>query len=103
MAFVELIPLSRCRIGGGTFIPCDMLELAVFRFTDPDRVIVLDNACPHANGNLSGGAVHDGLVRCPWHSWEFNLDSGQCTHSDKARVRRYAAEIRNGVVWADIP
>jgi len=102
MALVELIPLSRCRVGGGTFVAVGDRELAVFRLEDPERIVVIDNSCPHASGNLSGGVVAGNVVQCPWHRWEFDLDRGVCTHSALARVRRYPVEIRDGVVWAEI-
>lgn len=102
MAFVELVPLSRCRAKGGTFVPLGDLELAIFRLDDPPRIVVIDNRCPHAGGNLSGGCVTGNIVQCPWHQWEFDLDRGVCTHSELARVRQYPVEIRDGVVWVDI-
>jgi len=102
MAYQALIPLDRCRSGGGTFVPHGTSELAVFRLADPEQVVVVDNACPHAGGNLSGGEVRGGIVTCPWHHWEFDLASGRCTHSMRARVRTYPAEVRDGVVWVDL-
>lgn|GEM_PF-483665 len=102
MALREIIELSRCELNLGTFVEVGGLELAVFRFDEPPRAVVIDNACPHASGNLSGGLVEDGIVTCPWHDWQFRLETGVCVHSDKARVRRYAAEIRDGFVWADL-
>ena len=101
MAFVELIPLSKCRRGGGVFVEHDGRELAVFRLDDPERVVVIDNACPHAGGNLSGGEVTGNIVTCKWHYWQFDLDSGSCIGSGRARVRRYRAEVRDGAVWVD--
>jgi nitrite reductase/ring-hydroxylating ferredoxin subunit len=43
-----------------------------------------------------------GVVSCPWHQWTFELDTGVCTHSPLARVRRYEAELREGVIWVEI-
>ena len=102
MPFVELIPLIQCREGRGTFVKCGGRELAVFRLGHPERVIVIDNACPHAGGNLSYGEVSGNVVTCRWHHWQFDLDTGLSTHSKRARVRRYPVEIRDGVVWADL-
>jgi len=102
MAFVELISLARCREEGGTFVECRGHELAVFRTGEPEEVIVLDNTCPHAGGNLSGGEITGRIVSCPWHHWEFDLRSGVCTHSPLARVRRYPAHVREGIVWVDL-
>jgi len=102
MALVEVIAVEQCGRGRGTFVEHDGRELAVFRLASPDRVVVIDNACPHASGNLSGGEVEGNLVRCPRHHWEFDLDRGVCTNSEHARLRRYPAEVRNGVVWVDL-
>lgn len=103
MAQVKLISLERCPIGRGVFVEHEEREFAVFRLTDPDRVVVIDNACPHASGNLAGGEVTGCVVTCPWHHWQFDLNTGQCTHSPLARVQRYPAEVRDGHVWVDLP
>ncbi len=96
----KLISVDRCRSGQGTFVVYGDRELAVFLLESPERVFVMDNACPHASGNLSGGEIRDGKVDCPWHHWEFELSTGVCTHSDRARVTCYQAHIRDGYVWA---
>ena len=103
MAFVDLIQLSECRRGGGTFVRHGDHELGVFWLTDPERIVVVDNACPHAGGSLSGGEVAGNIVTCPWHYWQFNLDTGVSLHSPRARVRRFRSEVRGGTVWADLP
>jgi 3-phenylpropionate/trans-cinnamate dioxygenase ferredoxin subunit len=33
------------------------------------------------------------LVRCPWHKWDFDIATGQCTVDPRLRVRRYAAWV----------
>ncbi len=77
-------------------------ELAVFLLADPPRVRVIDNACPHAGGNLSGGDVAGEVVTCLLHDWQFDLRTGICVHSARARVRSYPSELRGEAVWADL-
>ncbi len=103
MAMVKLIPLAQCRLGGGTFVEHGGRELAVFRLSDPERIYVMDNACPHSGGNLSGGSVESEIVTCRQHEWKFELSTGVCTESNRARVRTYSVEVREGVVWVDLP
>jgi nitrite reductase/ring-hydroxylating ferredoxin subunit len=100
---VRLLPVNRCRADAGTFVAHDGFELAVFLLTETQRVVVVDNTCPHSGGNLSGGEVQDSVVTCPWHQWKFDLNTGVCTDSARARVRTYPAEIRDGFVWAELP
>ena len=103
MAYVKLVEVLRCSVGRGTFVEHAGRELAVFRFDASPQVVVIDNACPHSSGNLSGGEVRGSVVVCPWHQWEFDLTTGVCVDSPKARVARYPAEVRDGFVYADIP
>ena len=98
----RLVEWDRIPVGRGVFVPCQDKELAVFRLADPDRVFVIDNACPHSGGNLSGGQACGTTVSCPVHQWTFDLRSGLCVDSPKARVRVYRCEIRDGIVYADL-
>jgi len=103
LPFMPLVQLDRCPAGTGVFVAAGGHELAVFRLGDPDRVVVIDNACPHSSGNLAAGSVEGNVVTCPLHKWKFDLDRGVCTHSDLARVTQYRTEIRDAVIWADLP
>ncbi|MCC7196522.1 MAG: Rieske (2Fe-2S) protein [Gemmatimonadaceae bacterium] len=102
MALTPLISLNRCQPGRGTFVEIAGREIAVFVLGQPPTPHVIDNACPHANGNLSAGACTAEVVACPWHDWRFDLRTGACVDSPKVRVRRYKAEIRDGEVWVDL-
>lgn len=101
MGFEKLIAVAQCQAGAGTFVAHGGRELAVFVLDGPRRVLVVDNACPHAGGNLSGGTVEGHVVNCPWHHWRFDLGTGVCVNSSLARVPTYPAEIRDGAVWFD--
>ncbi len=102
MAFVKLIELERCRRGRGTFVACGERELAVFLLGSDEQVVVIDNACPHASGNLAEGDMSGTVVTCPWHDWDFDLSTGLCVDSERARVRRYAVEVRDACVFVDV-
>jgi 3-phenylpropionate/trans-cinnamate dioxygenase ferredoxin subunit len=59
------------------------------------RVHVLDNQCLHVGSPLDGGPVVDGAVRCPWHGWMYDLESGslRTMFGDRDGVRTYAARV----------
>ena len=99
---VPLIECRRCPAGRGAFIAHGDRELAVFHLTDPPRFVVTDNSCPHASGNLSGGEIVEGAIECPWHQWRFSLSTGFCVESDRARVRVYRSEVREGTLFVDL-
>jgi nitrite reductase/ring-hydroxylating ferredoxin subunit len=72
----------------------------------------LADRCPHRGAPLcSSGQVVNAvegvgaearvtrersLVRCPWHKWDFEIASGQCTADARLRVRRYAVRVDGG-------
>ena len=105
--WTRLIDLDRLNPPpAGTFVSVDGRELAVFALADPHGIVVIDNACPHAHGNLSGGTLEGTVLECPWHQWRFDLTRGVCLHSDAVRVRKYPTRIRKGALFArlgDLP
>ena len=52
-------------------------EIALFKHKG--KVCALYAHCPHQGGPLDeGGITDDGMVTCPWHGWEFNVENGEC-------------------------
>ena len=98
----RLVALSSCRSDEGTFVEFAGRELAVFRLTSPPGVYVLDNACPHASGNLAAGRVKAGVVTCPWHAWRFRLCDGRSAQGSVARVHTYPVEIRGDDIYINL-
>jgi len=75
-------------------------ELAGRRF----RLIELDGeliphgvVCPHSLGPLDESAVEDGVIRCPWHGYRFDVRTGQaCDHAGIRLARPPRIEIDEG-------
>ncbi len=59
--------------------------------------------CPHENGPLGKGHVHDGKLYCPVHHWPWDLRTGLTDPKlPQLRLRIYACEVRDGQVFADV-
>ena len=39
---------------------------------------LIDRVCPHAGGDLARGKVVANRIRCPTHSYLFDLETGSC-------------------------
>lgn len=50
------------------------------------RLSALDNICPHRNGPLGQGWLEGDAVVCPWHSWSFDLATGDALPPDHGQV-----------------
>ena len=58
----------------------------------------LDNRCPHQGGPLGEGSIENGWLRCPWHGWEFDLETGDMVADRKFRLKKYdVAEKDDGI------
>ena len=61
----------------------------------------LSNRCPHQGGPLGEGTIEQGLLRCPWHGYDYCPLDGASEFGDS--VPSYAVEIRDGGVWVGVP
>ena len=81
-------------------------ELALFR-TRTGAARVLSAYCPHLGAHLAeGGRVVGETIRCPFHAWHYDGESGRCVkipYSErippKARVRKWDVCERNGMIF----
>ncbi|HSK17120.1 MAG TPA: Rieske (2Fe-2S) protein [Gaiellaceae bacterium] len=70
------------------------------------------NRCPHHGGPLCLGSVQERvegapggyalagrrILRCPWHGWEFDLETGACADDPSLRAAVYPARVEDGRV-----
>jgi len=42
------------------------------------EIHAFQDVCPHAGWRLSDGEIVDGLLECPGHGMQFELDTGRC-------------------------
>jgi nitrite reductase (NADH) small subunit len=62
----------------------------------------LDNWCPHRRGPLGQGWIESQSVVCPWHSWAFNLKTGQADPPERDRVDVFPLRIEGEDVQIDL-
>ncbi len=70
---------------GARCVKSGEMSIAIFRTAD-DRVFALEDKCPHNNGPLSQGIVHDGCVTCPLHNWVISLETGKAQGADEGQT-----------------
>ncbi len=61
----------------------------------------LDNKCPHQGGPLGEGSIENGLLRCPWHGWDYDPISGKAPGFDDG-VESFEVEVREDGVYVEI-
>ncbi len=74
------------------------MSIAIFRTAD-DRVFALEDKCPHKNGPLSQGIVHDGCVTCPLHNWVISLETGAAQGADEGQTLSFPVRLEEGTIY----
>jgi nitrite reductase (NADH) small subunit len=57
------------------------------------ELAALDNWCPHRRGPLGQGWVEGESVVCPWHSWSFNVKTGEAELPVHDRVAVFPVRV----------
>ena len=61
----------------------------------------LDNRCPHQGGPLGEGSIEKGVLRCPWHGWDYDPLSGRAVGYDDG-VETFPVEQREDGIYVGI-
>src|SRR5580693_9463367 len=113
--------LSEFTEGGYRVLRVDTFEFGIFR--EGDRLVAYENHCPHDGGPVCQGKViprveeelapdqtSRGLrfskkrnIVCPWHGWEFDIESGRHCGDPKYRERSVAVRVGDNRVYVSIP
>jgi len=86
--------------GAGKTVEVEGRKIAVFRVAG--GFYVLADTCPHRGGPLGEGYLEGTQVTCPWHAWEFDVKTGECSTMKGVKQKAYATKIENGEVLVEI-
>ena len=67
------------------------------------RLGALENKCPHQGGPLGEGSIEKGLLRCPWHGYDYDPLTGRAPGSFADAVTAYDVEEREDGVFVKLP
>ncbi len=74
-------------------------QIALSKFEG--KYCALDNSCPHQGGPLGEGSIENGILRCPWHGWDYHPCTGKAPGFDDG-VDKYETKVENGDVYVGI-
>jgi nitrite reductase (NADH) small subunit len=99
-----VVPLAELPAGGA--VPLEAFGTTVALFNVAGRLFALENRCLHHGGPLCRGRVAGAqlpsapgrycyepdrpVVVCPWHGWEYELETGRTLFKRGVRVRTFA-------------
>ena len=85
---------------------------------DKNEYFAVRGLCPHQGGMLGAGQLtsltvsdepgryeltkHGEVLRCPWHSFDYDVATGQCVSDPHLRIKTYPVHIEDGHVVVDL-
>lgn len=102
--------------GGRRLVAHNGRDVGVFNIAG--SYFAVRNRCPHmaaplcagrAGGTMQPSRPHEyvydndaAIIACPWHHWEFRLDTGRCVTDPSAIVKTYEVTVEDGNVMLHV-
>ncbi|NAS14047.1 thiamine pyrophosphate-dependent enzyme [Poritiphilus flavus] len=67
------------------------------------KISALDNRCPHQGGPLGEGSIENGLLRCPWHGWDFHPCTGKPPGGYDDGVEVFEVKEEHDGIYVGVP
>jgi nitrite reductase (NADH) small subunit len=117
MAWQSVFASEELPEGGMKLHPFGKREIGIFRHSG--NLYAVLNFCPHAGAPICRGEIDHPIytdtpggttirqfgqptIRCPWHRWEFDLQSGKGLCLTSPRIKTYPVREELGKIWIDL-
>ncbi len=121
MGSVRIGKLEDLKEGDYRIVAIDRFEVGVFN--EKGKLVAWENRCPHYDGPVCQGKIynrveevldekqcHVGLrfgadrhIVCPWHGWEFNIETGAHPGDKYMKLKKVNVEVRDGDIYVETP
>ena len=68
-----------------------------------DQYGALDNHCPHQGGPLGEGSIEKGMLRCPWHGYDYDPLTGTPPSGFSDAPKCFPLEVRTDGIYVGVP
>ena len=68
-----------------------------------DQYGALDNHCPHQGGPLGEGSIEKGMLRCPWHGYDYDPLTGTPPGGFSDAPACFPLEVREDGIYVALP
>ncbi|MEM1362162.1 MAG: NifU family protein [Pseudomonadota bacterium] len=89
--WTEAADLAELPDGTTKFLEIDGHSVLVSRFGD--RVTCFENACVHMGMAMDGGEIANGFITCPYHSFKYSLESGECLTAPEVQLQPHGVRV----------
>jgi NAD(P)H-dependent nitrite reductase small subunit len=87
----KVASINEIPMGSGRMIEVADRQIALFNFDG--RFYAISDMCPHRGASLAEGFVDGGKVFCPWHCFDFSLQTGESATVPSLRVQTFDVKV----------
>ena len=98
--FIKVCKKSEIPGDTGKLVQAKGKDIALFKHNG--KVCAIYAHCPHQGGPLDEGGITDGMVTCPWHGWEFNVENGECGFNKAIKQPTFPVKEEGDDVWVEV-
>lgn len=93
---------SEIESGDGIGVTIKGIDIAVFNVNG--EFYAMQNTCRHKDGPMYKGEVDEesGSVFCPWHWWEWDLETGKSPVDEEKRLRTFETWVEDDKVIVEV-
>jgi len=86
--------------GEGVMCPISGRPIGLWKWNG--RYHAMDDRCPHRGALLSEGECKEGIVTCPWHAWQFDLQSGAYLENPDIQLKVYPVKEEGDKIFIQV-
>lgn len=98
--FVKVAKKDEIPKDTGKHVEVDGREIALFKVDG--KVYAIDHLCPHSGGPLAEGGLKNKIVTCPWHGWDFDVTTGQCSFNKAIANATFKVQEKGNDIYVEI-
>jgi nitrite reductase/ring-hydroxylating ferredoxin subunit len=99
--FVKMATLDELAPGRAKEVEHDGRIFALFNVAG--TISAIDGICPHQGGPLADGTLEGTCLTCPWHGWQFDVQTGQTPLGSRIRQAVYEVRVEGQDVLVAVP
>jgi len=116
MSWVAVARVDECKSGKAVIVNVDGKEIGLFN--EGGKYFAVLNHCPHRGAPICRGRVEGRVLclddetltydaeaktlRCPWHHWEFDLESGHPVAAIRERLKVFPVRTEDDTVYVKV-
>lgn len=98
--FVKVAVKSEIPDKVGKLVEVGEYQIALFKVDG--KVHAIDAVCAHRGGPIHEGGLDGMLAMCPWHGWQFDLMSGECTFNSEIKQKVFEVKEQGEDVFVKV-